>query len=211
MWSDLKSMADFFLWPELLVPLVALPWLLWDRRVRFLILQSGISLSGMLLVTWYQPHYTAPLTATLFALLAQAIRHMRRFRHGGRPVGIGLSRVVVLAVVFLSPHNLHIGPFAHRPLEPIDYRAMFERRLQQISGEHLVIVRYDPSLDKSGNGSEWVYNGADIDHSKVVWAREIPGKDIGPLLGYFHGRHVWLAEPDAVPPRITPYTGGPEP
>ncbi|MBZ5659121.1 MAG: hypothetical protein LAO08_01835 [Acidobacteriia bacterium] len=209
LFSDLKSMAYFFMWPELLVPLVALPWLLWDHRIRFLIVQCGISLCGMVLVPWYQPHYTAPLAATLFALLTQAMRHLRQFRHGGRPVGIGLSRVVVLAVIFLSPHNVRFGPFGHRSLESIDYRAMFDRRLQHTPGEHLVIVRYDVTLEKEGNGPEWVYNAADIDHSKIVWAREIPGVDIRPLLDYFHGRHLWLAEPEAIPPRVTPYTESP--
>ena len=202
---DVIRVVYFFMWPELLVPFIALPWLLWDRRIRFLIVQSAISLSGMLLVPWYQTQYIGPLTATLFALPTQAIRHLRQFHYRGRPVGIGLSRVIVLGVIFLGPYHVHVEPFGHPPLTPIEYRAVFERNLKQIPGEHLVIVRYDVSLGKGGNGPEWVYNDADIDRAKVVWAREIPGVDIRPLLYYFHGREVWIAEPDAVPPRIAPY------
>jgi hypothetical protein len=205
MFLDVIRVAYFFMWPELLVPLIMLPWLLWDRRVRFLIVQSVISLSGMLLVPWYQTQYIAPLTATLFALPTQAIRHLRQFHYGGRPVGIGLSRVIVLAVIFLGPYHVHVEPFGHPPPTAIEYRDVFERRLNQTPGEHLVIVRYDVSSRSGGNGPEWVYNDADIDHAKVVWAREIPGMDIRPLLDYFYGRHVWLAEPDTVPPRISSY------
>jgi hypothetical protein len=55
-------------------------------------------------------------------------------------------------------------------------------------------VQYSPDHDPN---QEWVYNGADIDGSKVVWAREIPGQDMQPLLDYFHERNVWRVQPDA--------------
>ena len=54
-------------------------------------------------------------------------------------------------------------------------------------------------------GQEWVYNRAVIDHSKIVWAREIPGLDLEPLLKYFSDRQVWVVEPDVVPPKVTRY------
>jgi len=38
-----------------------------------------------------------------------------------------------------------------------------------------------------------------------VWAREIPGVSIQPLLDYFRGRRVWLAQPDVTPLQLTPY------
>ena len=216
MFLDVAKVAYFFLWPELLVPFIALPWLLWDKRVRFLIVQIVICFSGMLLVPWSQAHYAAPLTATLFALLTQAVRHLRQFQHSERSVGIGFSRVVVLAALFLAPFHPHVEPLGHPPPEGIDYRAIFERKLKEIPAEHLVIVRYFPERDSNGKWvnyrlSDWVYNGADIDHAKVVWAREVPGMDVRPLLDYFRGRHVWVVEPDAIPPRMTPYLGAPAP
>jgi hypothetical protein len=45
-------------------------------------------------------------------------------------------------------------------------------------------------------GEEYVYNRAASDRAKTVWAREIPGVDVAPLLNYFHDRDVWLYEPD---------------
>ena len=35
----------FFLWPELCVPLLALPWLLRDRRVRLVVFEAVLLLS----------------------------------------------------------------------------------------------------------------------------------------------------------------------
>jgi hypothetical protein len=197
----------FFMWPELCVPLVALPWFLWDHRIRFFLIQIFICFSGMLLVPWSQAHYAAPLTAALIALLMQAIRHLRQFQLAGRPVGIGLSRVIVLSVLLLGPFHPHVEPLGHPAPAGIEYRALFERKLTQIPGEHLVIVRYA----KGRHGLEWVYNAADIDHAKVVWAREIPGMDMQPLLNYFQGHRMWVVEPDSIPPRITPYVGAPPP
>jgi hypothetical protein len=49
-----------------------------------------------------------------------------------------------------------------------------------------------------------VYNHADIDGSKVIWARD-KGPQNAALLHYFGHRRAWLVEPDYNPPRLTPY------
>jgi hypothetical protein len=195
----------FFLWPELSVPLLGLPWILRDRRVRSLVVQFGLCFVGWYSLIWFLPHYAAPATAITFALLLQAIRHLRRWEWGGRPVGIGLTRVVVLFALILAPFHQRGGTLPAVPSMPptIGYRAKFASELNAMPGEHLAIVRYGPASNESG---EWVYNSADIDHAKIVWARDIPGIDIHPLLNYFRGRRVWLVEHDAIPPRLTPYT-----
>jgi hypothetical protein len=69
-------------------------------------------------------------------------------------------------------------------------------------GQQLVIVRYAADHNPY---DEWVYNGADIDGSKVVWAREMDAADNVELTQYYGGRRVWLAEPDAIPAKISPY------
>jgi hypothetical protein len=200
-WVSTK-VVYFFLWPELCVPLIALYRMMRDRRVRFLIAQTFIGFLGFLLVPWFEPHYAAPLLATFSALLIQTIRHLRRWQYRGRPVGIGLSRVVVLFAILLAPLHPRAESLGRPTPSPIEYRAKFESQLNSMPGKHLAIVRYSPNHNVL---QEWVYNRADIDQAKVVWAREIPGTDIRPLLNYFRGRHVWLIEPDATPPRMTPY------
>jgi hypothetical protein len=196
--------AYVFTWPELCVPLITLPWLLRDRRIRLLVVQSGFCFLGSYLALGFLPHYAAPLTATVFALLAQAIRHLRHWRYRGRPVGIGLSRTVVLFVFVLAP--FHHADFLDPSSPDIEYRAVFVAKLNVLPGEHLVIVRY--SKDHNSN-NEWVYNAADIDHAKVVWAREIPGVSSAPLLDHFKDRTVWVVEPDECPIEIKPYSSPP--
>ena len=191
----------FFLWPELCLPLLAIFWIVRDRRVRFLLVQTVICVSGFFLAAYFQPHYAAPLLATLFALVVQGIRHIRQWEIAGRAVGLAFSRVIVLAALLFAPFHRYAvaedpGPFA------IDTRPVFEAQLEARPGKHLVVVRYSPEHDP---GEEWVYNKADIDGSKVVWAREIAGIDLQPLFTYFKDRDVWLAEPDCTPPRLSPY------
>ena len=81
-------------------------------------------------------------------------------------------------------------------------RARLLHSLEKTPGQHLIIVRYAPSHLPD---TEWVYNAADIDGSKVVWARDMDDKDNQELIQYFKNRTVWLLEPDESPPRLSPY------
>jgi hypothetical protein len=200
---NIKKCVYFYLWPEFCIPLLTLPWVVRDRRIRFLLLQGAFCFVAFLSAAWFQPHYAAPLVATGFAVLVQSLRHLRRWEYKGQPVGIGLSRAVALFAVVLSPFHPHAVALGHVTPSGIEYRAKFEAKLTSTADKHLVIVRYFPTHDVL---AEWVYNRADIDDAKVVWAREIPGVDTCPLLNYFRDRKVWLVEPDTSPPHITPYS-----
>jgi len=187
--NRIRASFGFFLWPELCLPLLALPWLFRDRRIRLLLWQAAICIGGFFLVVLFHPHYAAPLTVTMFALLTQGIRHLRHWRFGGKPVGIGLARVVVLFALILLPfHRSYSMAFLN-----MDRRSRITEELDAMPGQHLVIVRYS-----SGHNAhaEWVYNGADMEEAKIVWARYIPGMSMAPLLAYFQNRRVWLVEPD---------------
>jgi hypothetical protein len=81
-------------------------------------------------------------------------------------------------------------------------REEVKRKLEQLPGKQLAIVRYSPqhsSLD------EWVYNAPDIDGSKVVWAREMDAACNLELLRYYSDRTVWLVQPDLDPAAFSPY------
>jgi hypothetical protein len=80
-------------------------------------------------------------------------------------------------------------------------RAQIESRLEQMPGKQLVIVRY--SLDHNSL-DEWVYNTADIDSAKVIWAREMDSANDLELIDHYKDRKVWLVQPDTQP-KATPY------
>src|SRR5262245_17904886 len=97
------------------------------------------------------------------------------------------------------------GRFAGGPI----HRARILRQLEQEPGQHLIVVRYGP--DHRG-AQEYVYNRADIDNAKVVWARDMGDSKNRRLLEYFKERQVWLFEPDGNPnPSLTHYSINPSP
>lgn len=221
---NLRHYLYFFVWPELCIPLLVLPCALLAPRGRILILFMGAFFLSTLLNHFIAPHYFAPFTLVLFAIVIEGIRRLRASDYRGRRVGIAISRVVVLVAILAAPFHWYPYPprfgltrIAVALLSPIDpvvrqwqrppekgiMREEIERQLDSIPEESLVIVRYSSDHDVS---NEWVYNRADIDHAKVVWAREIPGIDIRPLLDYFRTRRVWLLEPDADPLVLKPYS-----
>ena len=163
-------------------------------------MQLLVSAVGLLLVVYFEAHYAAPLTATLFALLIQGMRHLRRWELRGRPVGIFLTRLVVLLVLARAVIYVRRPPSWSEAWGLS--RAQIVKQLKAIPNNHLVLVRYAP---KHNVHHEWVYNAADIDHAKIVWAREIPGLDLKQLLDYFRGRKVWMVEADTVPVQLQPY------
>jgi hypothetical protein len=91
------------------LPLLSLLWLLRDQEVKFLVIQFVFCFVWLCAVVAFLEHYAAPLTATFFVLLVQALRYLRRWEHGGRVVGIGLSRVVVLFAIGMVPVQIAGG------------------------------------------------------------------------------------------------------
>jgi hypothetical protein len=83
-------------------------------------------------------------------------------------------------------------------------RARLLKQLKQQDGHQLIIVSYTPT---HSTPEEWVYNEADIDGAKVVWARRMDDDQNCKLVEYFKDRHIWSLELDGSPsiPRLTPY------
>jgi hypothetical protein len=201
----LSAMYEFFLRPALEFPLVlALPWLIRDRRIRFLLLQFALCFLAFFSTVWLEPHYVAAISGTLFVLVAQSMRHVRHWRHNSRPIGIGITRAVVTisAIMFCLHVAKSIVESKHADFAHSQWG--IAQQIEQTPGYHLAIVRYAPDHIVH---HEYVYNRADIDFSRVVWARDIPGVDLGPLLYYFRGRDVWVVEPDAEPVRLSKFQG----
>jgi hypothetical protein len=144
--------------------------------------------------------------------------------HGGRPAGAEAARLIFFVCVahFLFWYGLHVFDtgaisLAVRPYETWDNinhgnpdrRIAMKQQLDQISsssplanGDLLVIVRYAPQHQFQ---EEWVWNAADIDGARVVWARDLGAEENARLLAYYRTRMALLFEPDARPMRLTRY------
>ena len=110
-----------------------------------------------------------------------------------RPVAIGLMPVLaVLAIVNAVARPKHANPkepnyvsWCCSDTRPRDRNSVVDQ-LAKEPGRQLVLVSYELAAYDT---FEWVYNGPDIDASKVVFARDLG--DNGKLFAYYKDRTFW--------------------
>ena len=220
--AKLVNAFFFFAGFLLLPPLLMIRRVFLDRRIRFLCLSLLFYVPGMAIQIFMIPHYLAPFTAAFYAIGLQAMRHLRVWKFEGKPVGFALVRLIVLICIGLAVAR----PFAPamglkvpewpgnnwmRWYGPDHYgteRANIESHLRQLPGNQLVFVQFSP---KRNSLDQWVYNGADIDGSKVIWARQMDAANDMDLMRHYQGRTAWLVRMDTEPASVSPYPAEPQP
>ena len=205
----LASMYGFFFcFYPLFIPALIWPYPLQTPQERLGVLLLAGGLAALLPVIGFQYHYAAAIMPLVYLRFLQSMDRLRHWRPGSKSIGgkpIGLALAAVLIALIPIQFGVDIGKlFADGEYAPPMAQPYHDivRQMEALPGRHLVLVRYGPKHDAY---QEWVYNRADIDSARIVWAREMsPGEDAS-LIQYFHGRRVWLLEPDQSPPRLTPY------
>jgi hypothetical protein len=188
-------------------------WRQIQADTRFLIMLGGVFFAGLLAESYFEPHYAAPITCVLLVLTLMAMRRLQTWEPNGRRVGTALNRAVV--VVCLLSFVVRGGaagrgwelarseaPGWHQVGPQSFGRAALVSKLDQLPRKQLVIVRYTSHHEVF---DEWVYNEADIDGSKIVWAREMDAAENAKLMDYFKDRQIWLLEADEQPPKLSLY------
>ncbi|MCH2127458.1 MAG: hypothetical protein MK165_21890 [Pirellulaceae bacterium] len=206
--QSIRSSRFYFgfvvLCPALVVPLLVVPGSLWLRGATLaMITMTGLIIAECLSYSWH-PHYLAPALPLFILLVVQGLRVLRRcFQSKQRTTG-GVIPTLLLAQFLLTGLAFAYYPI-HHASAPQDWhsdRAEMLSQLRGIAGDHLVIVRY---AEDHYVHHEWVYNRADIDGAKVVWARELGAAQDKELLRYFVDRQLWLLHADESPPRLIPH------
>ena len=207
----------FFTGFALLTPIFTLRRVLHDKRTRFLVLCLLTLAGGMFVEIFLIPHYMAPFTAAIYAVGLQAMRHLCQWKPGDQPVGMTLIRLTVVVLLVMCGLRLYAQPlhlsFPKWPSSTWNFswygpdvfgieRAEVERKLETFSGNQLAIVRYSCNHNPQ---DEWVYNAANIDSSKVIWAREMDYVSNHELFQHYKDRKIWLVQPDLQPIAVSPY------
>ena len=206
-WDKLLRLWRFYLGPAMTIPLFALGALFRDRRMRWPLLALPVFLLALFPETWNLPHYFAPMTALLYLVLLQGMRYLRLWKWHGQPAGAAMVRSIAVVSCAMLTIRVAAGA-AHAPVDGAWPRGNLGRRqlvseLNNLPGQHLVIVRYgdNPEVNRA---LELVYNAADIDHARIVWARDMGANNLE-LIRYFRDRRVWLVNGSESPPRLMPY------
>jgi len=188
-----------FLIPVIIVFRILLLWTLrdsWARRALLIYLVLGL---GLLTETFKWPHYAAPITGLNYYFVVNAMRLAQwRNRKIGQLV-LWLTPLLAIAGLVVS---LYGAIKKDNSSSWYEQRAQLLKRLKQEDGEHLVVVHYGP---EHSFHNEWVYNEADIDYSKVVFARATDGKQDCELAEYFKSRRLWSLDADQSIAKLEPY------
>jgi hypothetical protein len=205
----------FFFLAPLYVALVAFLFRLREYRFLWVALTAALFALGANFFPAFQLHYLAGIACLFVLMSVTGLRTLSGLRIGDQPAGLEAMRLLVAlcAAHFLFWYGLHLVDrsdlsAAMRPYETWDAvnhgnperRIAMNRKLAAIPGKLLVFVRY---LPRHIFQEEWVYNSADIDEARVVFARDLGTEANERLRRYFPDRAVWLLEPDYPVPQVT--------
>jgi hypothetical protein len=189
----------------------------WLRMVRnrMFLLPSTILLCGIvsaMFTTFWMMNYDPMYSVVLYLFIAEGMRRIYIWRRGRRE-GAAIVRnlmlscaVIAVLLGIFTMLRIHVG--GENPFRWSSYKNRLQDRariaawLAEQPGKQLAIVRYGPNHEVL---YEWVFNGADLENGKVLWARELRPDWEAALVRHYKDRHIWLVEPDANPVRIEPY------
>jgi hypothetical protein len=196
----------FFLGPALTLPFLFDPPLRRDPRLRYLWPILAFAAVPVLVERSFFAHYLAPFTAVFLVLIVAALRHLwseRPALAGGliTIVCIATCSATGLAIMQRYNYTFYSPPdwccHESRPWE----RSFVISRLEALPEKQLLIVRYAMHQPLPA----WVYNPADIDASKVVFARDFGPCGNQELLHYYGDRRKWLLWVDGFEYKLMPY------
>jgi hypothetical protein len=188
----------FFFLPPLLV---ALPFFFLDRRSRWVAGTLVMFALGINFFPAFQFHYLAAVTCLFVLAAIMGLEQIARFS----PEAARFS--IVLSVAYFGFwYTLHVyderefsqSIRAYETWNGLNHRNPAQRievnrELARIPGKLLIFVRYSAQHIFQ---DEWVYNAADIDGARIVWARDLGDVENAKLRGYYPDRSVWMLEPD---------------
>ena len=192
------SWRHFFPLP-LILPLLFVPFCRYRYKWTILAV-AGIAWLPSVVTVWNYHHYLAPMAPVLLILIIMGLRQANLF-------GKQYLSMPRLATLFIACQVAFFGITVLNYTTAHDdgwqwQRAAIQQRLEGMEGQHLIMVRYESNHNTH---QEWVYNLADIDAAKVIWAREMSFKQDQALHEYFADRHIWLLEADVMEPNLGPY------
>jgi hypothetical protein len=187
--------------PPLLVAALFSVILAPTRKVRIALGIAGALALALFLVSWLSPHYYSPVMGLILLLGCDGIRSLLHRLPKRTTVRRFTAAAFAGAFSFAFALQIYISVQNSSELKN-DQRRLVTQSLIRDGSRQVVIVRYSPEHDVH---AEWVYNSADIDHSPIVWARDMGEARNEGLIHYYSDRKIWLLEPDFLPPRLSPY------
>lgn len=208
----------FFFLPALYIGLVAFLFAFGDPRLLYIVGVLAIFALGTNLFPYLLPHYLAAVTC-LFVLLAiiglerLSRSHIHKFAAGAEATKIVALICIAHFLLWYGSHLFENAAMADdfQPYETWDSinhgdphgRFAINQQLAAIPGKLVVLVQYSPHHIFQ---NEWVWNAADIDASRVIWARDLGPTENRKLKAHYPDRQFLALQPDLQPPKLERYS-----
>jgi hypothetical protein len=187
----------FFFLPPLYLALASFAVSLRKMRMRWVAATVAACALAASISPGYQPNALASLTCLFVLISVVGLRQISRVR----TLGGEIVRVLMV---------LCVAQFLFLPYEPAgsvrqgnqQRRNLVRRELEKINGPLLIFVRYGLRHLKQ---NEWVWNDANIDSARVVWAHDLGAEKNEELMRYYPSRKVLWLKADEFIPRPVPY------
>jgi hypothetical protein len=177
-------------------------------KLAYLVLIAGMI--GQMLLSFGMPIYEAPYLGAAYLLVMNGLTELVKIGRWHRGASMVATNLIAIAIMFgvqlrasANTNFVYEDPWYHYGYGSRQQnRAEVERKLDDLPGKHLVIVRYEqghPCI------FEWVWNGAEIDQQKIVWARELEPASTATLVRYYKDRQAWLLRVNGNDARLSEY------
>jgi len=188
----------------LAIPIVSIPALQWKKsRIGAALLVLALFLTAEMSVSWFNPAYASVILGLSILISVSGMRILNLWMVGNKRVGAGIVSIIMLVLVTSLPTRLaHPAALTTGDTQYGYKRHAIAEKLKALGHDHLVLVRYGPKHDIR---EEWIYNDADIEGSRIVWAREVNPAEDQLLLEHFKGRRFWILQVDTEFPEPRPY------
>ncbi len=205
-WLDGVGLACWRIWDSwmlfALVPILSSYYLSRFRLSRLLALAVAIQVMFSAAVCWIYPHYLSPLLPWLVVLSVLGLRRIFRLLVYKRFLRVVRTQQLVGAILLFQLLLLLINvvrPQLNTTPDWAEKRLAIAAELEARAGEHLVLVYYSPQHNAH---DEWVYNLADLEQAKVLWARGEREDWNARLRSHYAGsRFIWQLNPDEEDPQ----------
>jgi len=200
------SLWIFFFGPALSGALLFATQILSTPRLRVIWAAAGVVGLQALTEQSAYAHYVAPAAPVIMLFIVRGFQRLAQCRPLRIPWGPAMVRLAApLMLLVIGIRAVALCPAWSPPAETTyiswcctdarlrDREPLIQKLLEQ-PGKHLVLVSYDL---KRYDTVEWVYNEPDIDHSRIVFARDMGPKENQELLKYYSDRRLWRVRIDA--------------
>ena len=173
-----------------------------DAKYRLALLVVFVGAVATTASSFYMSNYFLPYVAAVILLIVVGLRNLSMWDRR-RGTGASLAGVLMLGCLAMVLLQVGAGVLKHPRYGESDlgrfdfpaYRLPAEivAQLRPLPGRHLVLVRMSRGFAKAST-HELVWNLADIDDQRIVWARDERPEWTATAVNYYKDRRIWLAD-----------------